>query len=197
MSKQKILFDWTEPPAGKDEGEAVQKVAAEIARVSIPGYTPPASSEAREDMPKSARRREKEREAEHQERIEALEREEKRLRDERRRMAKLAEEEEAEQRQQKQKQRDQEVQQRERQQRDASERRRLAALEHEWGNFKIHAARAQHEQRREAYFQDLQRTVDDLGRMINPPPAPEREIIYVEKDDEPGAGALPTLPRWR
>jgi hypothetical protein len=203
VSKHKqILFDWEPPRPGKDEGAAVRRVADEIGR-NIPGYEPPVpiSAADRKDLPESARQREKRREAEHQERIEALEAAEAELKEDHRRLARQAERQEAERqeaerRQLKQKEREQEDRQRERQQRDASERRRVAALEREWGNFKIHATRAQHEQQREAYFQDLQATVDGLNRMANPPRAAE-QIVYVESEDEPGAGALPTLPRWR
>jgi predicted RNase H-like nuclease (RuvC/YqgF family) len=198
MSKQAWL-DWESPPARRDEGEIVQKVVAEITRLSVPGYTSPPPAPIPEDkklLTKAAIERERQRQIEHDERIEALERAEKQLKDDHRRLARQAEQQEAEQRQIKKKERDQEVQQRERQQRDAAERQRLTALEHEWSSFKTRAAQAQFAQQREAYFNDLQKTVDDLGRMANPPAPAEREIIYVEAD-EPGAGALPRLPTWR
>jgi chromosome segregation ATPase len=197
MSKHNILFDWEPPRPGKDEGAAVQKVVAEIER-NVPGYEPPTpiSADERKDMPKAARRREKEREAEHAAALDALEDQEKQLRRQEQRLARQAKQQETEQHRLQQREREQKDRQREQQQRDASERRRLTALEREWGNFKIHAARAQHEQQREAYFQDLQATVDGLNRMANPPRAAE-QIVYVESEDEPGAGALPTLPRWR
>jgi predicted RNase H-like nuclease (RuvC/YqgF family) len=199
MSKHtRILFDWTPPPPTEDEGAAVKRVVVEIAR-NIPDYTPPTpiSADDRKDLSASARRREREREAEHHERIEALEQHEKKLQDDHRRLAKLAAEQEAEQRQLKQNQRDQEVEQRERQRRDASERQRLAVLEREWTAFKARAAQAQRAQQREAYFQDLQQTVDGLNRMVNPPAPAERQIVYVEKEEEPGGGQLPRLPSWR
>jgi hypothetical protein len=201
VSKHKqILFDWTPPPDDKNAGAAVQRVSSEIQR-SIAGYEPPppVSRVEREDMPKAARRREKEREAEHQERIEALERHEKQLKDDHKRLAKLAEEKEEDRRREKSRQSEQEEQRRKMQrqhERDASERQRLAALEREWTGFKARAAQAQHEQRREAYFNDLQQTIDNLGRMINPPAPPEP--IYVEVEpEETGGGRLPRLPTWR
>jgi hypothetical protein len=145
-------------------------------------------------LPKSARRREKEREAEHERMIAALERHEKQLRHEHKRLARLADEKEAEQHRSR---REREQKDRQRKQ-GALESRRLAALEHEWSSFKTRAAQAQHEQRREAYYADLQQTVDNLGRMAQPPaPAAEPEIVYVEKEENPAWGRLPTLPSWR
>jgi chromosome segregation ATPase len=186
MSKHKqILFDWEPPPPGKDEATAVRKVVAEIER-NVPGYTPPTpiSADDRKDLSKSARSREREREAEHRAALEALEAAEKQLKDDHKRLARLAEEKEADQRREKSRQAEQEEQRRKMQrqhERDASERQRLSALEHEWRSFKAQAAQAQFAQRREAYFADLQRTVDDLGRMANPPP----ELLPSPDEDEP------------
>jgi hypothetical protein len=95
MSKHKqILFDWEPPPPAKDAEAAVHKVVAEIGRLSIAGYTPPppVTLEAQKDMTKSARSRERQREAEHRERIEALEQHEKQLRRQEQRLARLADE---------------------------------------------------------------------------------------------------------
>jgi hypothetical protein len=64
---------------------------------------------------------------------------------------------------------------------------RLAALENEWASFKAGVKRVQREQQREAYFQDLQRMVDDLGRTFNPPPLVEQP--YVPPPSE-GTGRL-------
>lgn len=86
---------------------------------------------------------------------------------------------------------------RQRQQQVASERRQLTALRQEWTQFKGAVTQAQIAQQREAYFNDLQRTVDDLNRVFNPPPQPEPTIIYVEKEPETVWGQLPTLPTWR
>jgi hypothetical protein len=86
---------------------------------------------------------------------------------------------------------------RQRQQQAAAERRQLSQLQHEWATFKFHAAQAQREQQREAYFQDLQGVIDGLGRVFNPPPPPEPQIIYVEKEEDTRWGKLPTLPTWR
>jgi hypothetical protein len=186
MSKHKhILFDWEPPPAGKNEGEAVRKVVAEIER-NVPGYVPPTpiSADDRKDMSKDARSREKERAAAHDARMEVLQQYEEKLRDDHKRLAKLADRQEEEQRREKLRQAEQEEQRlkmrRQQHERDASERQRLVALEREWSSFKAQAAQAQFAQRREAYFNDLQRTVDDLGRMANPPaPLPEPD------EDEP------------
>jgi hypothetical protein len=179
MSRNKLSWvDWTEPPPAKDAAAAVQRVAAEIQR-NVPGYVPPTpiSADDRKGLSESARQREKRREAEHQERIEALEAAEAELKEDHRRLARQAERQEADQRREKSRQAEQEEQRRKMQrqhERDASERQRVTVLEREWTAFKTRAAQAQHEQRREAYFQDLQQTVDNLGRMANPPaPLPE------------------------
>jgi Rad3-related DNA helicase len=199
MSKRtNILFDWEPPRPGKDEGAAVRKVVAEIER-NVPGYIAPVpiSADDRKDLAESARRREKQRETEHRAALEALEDQEKQLRRQEQRLARLTEKQSEELHRSQQREREQEDRQRERQRRDTSERQRLATLEHEWRSFKARATQAQHEQQREAYFQDLQETVNNLGRMAAPPPAPvEREIVYVE-DEEPGGGRLPRLPSWR
>jgi molecular chaperone GrpE (heat shock protein) len=89
--------------------------------------------------------------------------------------------------------------QRELQQRAASERQRLTTVEAQLAAFRASAVRAQHEQRREAYFQDLQSTVDNLNRVVNPPAAPvEPAVVYVEVGkQEERWGELPRLPTWR
>jgi hypothetical protein len=80
----------------------------------------------------------------------------------------------------------------------ASERQQLAALHQEWAQFKAATVRAQHEQAQEHYFNELQQRLDALNRLVNPPPAPvEPEIVYVEKEENPAWGQLPTLPSWR
>jgi hypothetical protein len=185
MGKKQTWVDWTPPAAAKDEAAAVQKVAAEMSR-SIAGYVAPTpiSADDRKDLSKSARSREREREAEHRAALEALEAAEKQLKDDHKRLARLAEEKEEDQRREKSRQSEQEEQrrkmQRQQHERDTSERQRVTALEREWSSFKAQAAQAQHEQQREAYFQDLQQTVDNLGRMANPPaPLPEPD------EDEP------------
>ena len=67
-----------------------------------------------------------------------------------------------------------------------SEGHRLAAIERKWASFKAGVAQAQRQQQREAYFQDLQRTIDGLGRMVNPPPSEP----YTPPSEETGTGRL-------
>jgi hypothetical protein len=64
--------------------------------------------------------------------------------------------------------------QREQQTRDNE---RLARLEKQWAQFGQQVRQAQREQQREAYFQDLQRMVDDLTRTVNPPPPVEQPYM--------------------
>jgi DNA repair exonuclease SbcCD ATPase subunit len=193
----KQLYDWNPPPPGKDEGEAVRKVAAEIER-NVPGYEPPVpvSREERKDMTKSARRREREREAEHQERIEALERAEKQLRDDHknvaslhRRLKQLADDQVEEQRRGQQKQRARESAEHLQATLAEGNRRTAAAAEAR------HAHVRQTQQMRDEYVQGLQNIIDGWNRANNPPPAPQ--IVYVETEEETGGGRLPRLPTWR
>jgi predicted nucleic acid-binding Zn-ribbon protein len=191
--KQQTWLDWDPPAADKSDeaAAAVRKVAAEIQR-TVAGYEPPTpmSADERKALPAPARGREKRREAEHAAAIEALEREEGRLKDERRRLARLAAEQEKELHESKQRERD----------RVAAEKWRSTMADRERTLSARAAAAAQqkqHEQqRREAHVKHLEETVAGLDRWINPPKPPEP--IYVEVEPEPpGAGALPTLPRWR
>jgi DNA repair exonuclease SbcCD ATPase subunit len=206
MSKhnKQTWFDWTEPRAGKDEGDAVQKIAGEIERLTIAGYSPPtpiSSDSRKDDLTESARRREKQRETEHDAALEALSREEKRLRRQEKRLAQLAEERESDQRKLVsaadgvtkliKERRDRESTER-RQSFQAEAERRNAAIR---GNLAAHAQYAQ--RRRDEHIKDLEQITASLDRWINPPAPAEREIIYVESDEPPAAGALPTLPRWR
>jgi hypothetical protein len=207
MSKHSVLFDWTPPAAGKDEGEAVRKVAAEIER-NVPGYEPPTpiSAEDRKELPKSARLREKERQGEHDERIKALEHHEAELRKQERRLERLANERE-EQLQSLTRlanNQEKELHESKRRERDhaAAERRREFQAESERRSAAAAAARMQSAQQvqraRDDYAEGLQRVVAGLDRWINPPKPPEPQVVYIESEpDEPRSGALPRLPSWR
>jgi hypothetical protein len=71
---------------------------------------------------------------------------------------------------------------------EAAERRQLSQLQHEWATFKFHAAQAQREQQREAAYQEMQQSLENLSRMINPPPEPEPP--YISPPDEQGTPRL-------
>jgi hypothetical protein len=74
---------------------------------------------------------------------------------------------------------------------DARQQQRLVALERERTYFKACVAQAQREQQRQAYFQKMQRVIDNLDP--KPPPEPQRtEIIYVDAEED---GPV-TAHRW-
>jgi hypothetical protein len=58
-------------------------------------------------------------------------------------------------------------------------------------------AQAQRIQIRRALLQRHAAMIGELERYFNPPPAPEREVIYVEPQEETGALSFVKPIRWR
>jgi hypothetical protein len=67
---------------------------------------------------------------------------------------------------------------------EAAERRRLFQLEREWGMFKAQAAQAKFIQQRDEYFAGMQQSLENLSRMISPPPNPEPLPDYAPPDEK-------------
>ena len=144
-----------------------------IDRVAPPTAAELAARQER-DRERERRRRERDRiaaaEREQAEREEAAEQE--RLAQEQRRAARIAAAEQAKAamaEQQKQRQ-------------AADDRRKLSGIVQEWTGFKANIQQAWVEQQHEIRFQEMQRTIDTVTRMINPPPDPEPLPDYAPPD---------------